>query len=81
MPVSRISLPLRAVESIDIPVQARAEVTDNQGPEQHDEQHNHEQQEQHRQEHPLLQPQPPQKLQHVQEENRPHCKQTLKNSF
>ncbi|XP_043466138.1 uncharacterized protein LOC122501002 [Leptopilina heterotoma] len=72
MPVTRISLPLRAVDSIDIPVQARAMVTENQGAEQHDEQHNHEQQEQHPQEHPLLQAQPPQKLHHVQEENRPH---------
>ena len=69
-------MPLRPVESIDIPVQARAEVSDNEGPEQHDEQHNHEQQEQHQQGHPLMQ-QPPQgeqvPQQDQEEENRPHC--------
>ena len=37
-PVSRFALPLRPVESLEIPVEARAEVSDNQSSEQESEQ-------------------------------------------
>ncbi|KAK9309273.1 hypothetical protein QLX08_001022 [Tetragonisca angustula] len=70
-PVPRISLPLRPVESLEIPVEARAEVTDNQSSEQESEQR---QQEQQQTPHMMMdqQQQVQQQQQEQEEESRPH---------
>ncbi|XP_033310796.1 putative uncharacterized protein DDB_G0271606 [Bombus bifarius] len=74
-PVSRFTLPLRPVESLEIPVEARAEVSDNQSSEQESEQR---QQEQQQTTHMMMQQQQQQQQQVQQqqqeqeEESRPH---------
>lgn len=72
-PVPRFALPLRPVESLEIPMEARAEVSDNQSSEQESEQR---QQEQHQTTHMMMQQQQQQQVQQQQheqeEESRPH---------
>ena len=76
-PVPTFALPLRPVESLDIPVEARAEVTDGQTSEQESEQRQQEQQQTHmqmmqQQHQQQLQQQQQQQQQEQEEESRPH---------
>jgi len=84
-PIPRFAL--RPVESLEVPVQARAEVTDGQSAEQQAEP---QQQDQHQVAHMMMQQQQEQQHQQQQqqqqqqamqeEETRPHCKSNL-NTF
>ncbi|XP_054012440.1 bromodomain-containing protein 4 [Hylaeus anthracinus] len=78
-PMPRFALPLRPVESLDIPVEARAEVTDGQNADQESEQRQQDQQQTHmmmQQQQPQhLQPHQQQQPQEQEEESRPHYMQ------
>lgn len=58
-------MPLRQVESVEVPVEARAEVSDGQATENHEEQN----QGRHQQDHVVME----QRREETEEENRPHC--------
>ncbi|XP_066592106.1 transcription factor SPT20 homolog [Prorops nasuta] len=70
--IPRFALPLRPVDTLEVPVEARAEVSDSQSNEQQNEQRQQEQQQQQQPTHLIIQEQQEQQSQEHEEENRPH---------